>query len=165
MFHDPCYLTRFLDRADLPFKCGLETQNFRPPDEKELIFSAYGHGKTEVMGLDIATGKVVNYSKAPNQYDEPEGICPDGRHTLVECDAHHPKGSQHIDIYKLALDGSGRYERITRFGDYPGYKASNPVVSDDGRSIAFQFAKIGEKAGVGRGLLILDLEGFEKSRK
>ena len=40
--------------------------------------------------------------------------------------------SQYVDIYKLALDGSGEYERITHFGEYPGYKASNPVVSDDG---------------------------------
>ncbi|NWG12997.1 MAG: PD40 domain-containing protein, partial [Acidobacteria bacterium] len=120
-----------------PFQCGLETQNFRPPDENELIFSAYGYQKTEVMGLNLQTGKVVNYSNAPDQYDEPEGIFPDGKYTLVECDAHNPKGSQHIDLYKLALDGSGRSERITHFNDYPGYKASNPVVSDDGKYIAF----------------------------
>jgi hypothetical protein len=33
------------------------------------------------------------------------------------------------------------------------------VVSDDGRFIAFQMAKLGDPAGVGRGLFILDLEG------
>ena len=147
----------------MPFKSGLETQNFRPPDEKELIFSAYGYQKTEVAGLDIATGKIVNYSNAPGQYDEPEGIFPDGKHTLVECDAHNPKGSQHIDIYKLALDGSGKYERITFFADYPGYKASNPVVSDDGRFIAFQYARLGDRAGIGRGILILDLVARRKA--
>ena len=70
---------KILDKGDLPFETGLETQNFRPPDEKELIFSAYGYQGTEVMGLDIETGKVVNYSLAPNQYDEPEGIFPDGK--------------------------------------------------------------------------------------
>lgn len=156
---------KILDKKDLSFRTGLETQNLRPPDEKELIFSAYGYQKTEVMGLDIATGKVVNYSKAPKQYDEPEGIFPDGKHTLVECDHHSPKGVQHIDIYKLALDGSGKSERITFFNEYPGYKASNPVVSDDGRFIAFQAAKLGDKAGVGRGILILDLEKFEKSKR
>jgi len=156
---------KILDRRDLPFKTGLETQNLRPPDEKELIFSAYGYQGTEVAGLDIETGKVVNYSKAPNQYDEPEGIFPDGKHTLVECDKHSRKGSQHIDVYKLALDGSGRTERLTFFGDYPGYKASNPVVSDDGRYMAFQFAKRGDKAGVGRGILIFDLKMYEKMKK
>jgi hypothetical protein len=87
---------KILDNRDLSFKTGLETQNFRPPDEKELIFSAYGYQGTEVAGLDIGTGKVVNYSMAPNQYDEPEGIFPDGKYTLVECDKHSKKGSQYI---------------------------------------------------------------------
>jgi len=155
---------KILDSRDLPFKCSLETQNFRPPDEKELIFSAYGYQGTEVMGLDIATGKVVNYSNAPNQYDEPEGIFPDGKFTLVECDKHNPKGSQYIDIYKLALDGSGKTERLTQFCDCPGYKASNPVVSDDGRYIAFQFARTGDVAGVGRGILIMDLQAREAAQ-
>jgi len=154
-----------LDKRDLPFETGLETQNFRPPDEKELIFSAYGYQGTEVAGLDIRTGKVVNYSKAPNQYDEPEGIFPDGKHTLVECDKHNTRGTQYIDLYKLALDGSGKTERLTFFAEYPGYKASNPVVSDDGRYIAFQVAKRGDRAGVGRGILIFDLEMYERMRK
>ena len=156
--------TKILDKQDLPFETGLETQNFRPPDEKELIFSAYGYQGTEVAGLDIETGKVVNYSKAPNQYDEPEGIFPDGKYTLVECDKHNPKGSQHVDIYKLALDGSGKTRRLTFFGRYGGYKASNPVVSDNGRYMAFQFAKRGDPAGVGRGILIFDLVKYEKMK-
>jgi len=155
---------KLLDRRDLPFETGLETQNFRPPDERELIFTAYGYQKTEVMGLNLESGEVTNYSKAPDQYDEPEGIFPDGAHTLVECDAHSRRGSQYIDIYKLALDGSGAYERITHFGDYPGHKASNPVVSDDGRYIAFQYARVGDRAGVGRGIFILDLQMRERSK-
>jgi Tol biopolymer transport system component len=156
---------KILDKRDLPFETDLETQNFRPPDEKELIFSAYGYQGTEVMGLDIETGKVVNYSLAPNQYDEPEGIFPDGKHTLVECDKHNRKGTQYIDIYKLALDGSARTERVTFFSNYAGYKASNPVVSDDGRYMAFQVAKMGDMAGVGRGILIFDFESSEKAER
>jgi Tol biopolymer transport system component len=156
---------KILDARDLPFKCSLETQNFRPPDEKELIFTAYNYQGTEVMGLDIETGKIVNYSKAPDQYDEPEGIFPDGKYTLVECDKHIRKGIQYNDIYKLALDGSGRTERLTFFSDYPGYKSTNPVVSDDGRYMAFQFAKRGDLAGVGRGILIFDLQMYEKTKK
>ena len=153
-----------LDAKDLPFDCGLETQNLRPPEEKELIFSAYGYQGTEVMGLELKTGKVTNYSQAPDQYDEPEGIFPDGRFTLVECDKHNGKGSQYVDIYRLTLDGSGTTERVTRFGEYPGYKASNPVVSDDGKYIAFQFARLGDPAGVGRGLFILDVAAWERKR-
>jgi len=155
---------KILDRRDLPFETGLETQSFRPPEEKELIFSAYGYQGTDVMGLDIETGKVVNYSQAPDQYDEPEGIFPDGRHTLVECDKHNRKGTDYIDIYKLALDGSASTTRLTFFSDYPGYKASNPVVSDDGRYMAFQFARKGDMAGVGRGILVFDLAQYEKTK-
>jgi hypothetical protein len=155
-----------LDANNLPFKCSVETQNFRPPDEKELIFSAYmeNYRYSDVAGLNLETGRIINYTNSPKEYDEPEGIFPDGKYTLVECDRHNPKGTQYIDIYKLALDGSGRMERLTHFADYPGYKASNPVVSDDGRFIAFQYAKMGDQAGVGRGILVFDIAGYEAAK-
>ncbi|MGD0078885.1 MAG: hypothetical protein ABSB91_09730 [Sedimentisphaerales bacterium] len=153
-----------LDANGPPLRRNVETQNFRPPDEKELTFSAYSYKRSEVMGLDIATGKYVDYSNAPQSYEEPEGIFPDGKYTLVECDRHNPKGNQYIDIYKLALDGSGKMERLTYFSDY-GYKGSNPVVSDDGKYIAFQYAKRGDLAGVGRGILVFDIAGYEAEQK
>jgi hypothetical protein len=167
---------RIMNSEDIGIECWPETQNFRPPEEKELIFSAYLKQEvqsSEVMGLDIATGKVVNYSNAAGQYDEPEGIFPDGKYTLVECDKHLQKDTKYdkdfagitIDIYKLALDGSGKTERLTYFNDYPGYKSSNPVVSDDGRYMAFQVAKEGDKAGVGRGILTFDLLMYEQTKK
>ncbi len=149
-----------LDNRDLPFRCYPEPQNFRPPDEKELIFSAYEYQGTEVMGLDLESGELVNYSKAPDQYDEPEGIFPDGAYTLVECDHHRPPdietGMRNIDIYKLALDGSGNTVRLTHFNDFPGGKSSNPVVSDDGKYMAFQLARTTDMAGVGYGIFIYD---------
>ncbi|HXG08851.1 MAG TPA: hypothetical protein VNK04_03600 [Gemmataceae bacterium] len=148
-----------IDSRELPFKCTMETQNFRPPDEKELLFSAYGYQGTEVCGVDLATKKVTNYSNAPDQYDEPEGIFPDGKFICVECDRENgakKKGSQYIDIWKLALDGSGKLERLTFFNLYPGYKASNPVISDDGKFMAFQMARVGDPAGVGRGIFVYD---------
>ena len=159
---------KILDKVGLDImKHDIETQNFRPPDEKELIFSAYGddYKVCEVAGLDIETGEVVNYSKAPEQYNEPEGIFPDGKYTLVECDKHNKKGTSYIDIYKLALDGSGRTERLTFFSDYPGYKSSNPAVSDDGRYMAFQYAKENDWAGAGRGILIFDFVLYEEIKK
>ena len=160
---------KILDKRELKgiMKYDIETQNLRPPDEKELIFSAYGdeYKACEVAGLEIETGKVVNYSMAPDRYGEPEGIFPDGKYTLVECDRHNLKGTSYIDIYKLALDGSGRTERLTFFSDWPGYKSSNPVVSDDGRYMAFQYATKSDGAGVGRGILIFDLEMYENSVK
>lgn len=152
-----------LDSRDLPFKCTLETQNFRPPEERELTFSAYGYQGTEVCGVDLVTKKVTNYSLAPGQYDEPEGIYPDGQYTLVECDRQNRQGPGHVDLWKLKLDGSGQYERLTYFSDSPGFKASNPVVSDDGRFIAFQMAMAKDAAGVGYGIFIYDIQKATRS--
>ena len=45
-----------------------------------------------------------------------------------------------------------------------GYKASNPVVSDDGRLIAFQLAKSNEAAGVGHCIFIYDIANAEKEQ-
>jgi Tol biopolymer transport system component len=147
-----------LDSRDLPVRCTLEGQNFRPPDERELTFSAYGHDGTEVCGVDLTTGKVINYSEAPDQYDEPEGIAPDGRWTLVESDreSRTGRGSGHVDIWKLSLNGRWTWERLTEFNRFAGYKASNPVVSDDGRFMAFQMARSRDPAGVGYGIFLYD---------
>jgi hypothetical protein len=158
-----------LDNRDLPYTCYPEPQNFRPPHEKELIFSAYGYQGTEVMGLDLESGEVTNYSLTEEQYDEPEGIFPDGKFTLVEADHHKPPDSENgwrnIDIYKLTLDGSGTTERMTFFNDYPGGKASNPVISDDGKFMAFQLASTSDMAGVGYGIFLFDLEKYYSSRE
>src|SRR5262249_23484842 len=147
-----------LDSRDLPFRCPLEGQNFRPPRETELTLSADGHQGTDVCGVDLKTGKVVNYSDAPDQYDEPEGVSPDGGWTLVECDREglSGRGPGHVDIWKLSLDGERRWERLTYFNKSPGYKASNPVVSDDGKFMAFQMAKSRDPAGVGYGIFLYD---------
>jgi hypothetical protein len=147
-----------IDSCDLPFRCTVETQNFRPPKETELTFSAYGYQGTEVCGVDLLTKKVTNYSNSPGQYDEPEGVYPDGYYTLVECDKQNLRGSGYVDLWRLKLDGSGFYERLTHFSEYPGYKASNPVVSDDGKFIAFQMAKSTEDAGVGHGIFVYDID-------
>jgi len=153
---------KILEGSELGFDCYLETQNFRPPDEKELTLSAYEYQGSEVLGLNIETGEVINYSNAPDTYEEPEGISHDGSFTLVEGDRHHPEGIQFIDIYKLKLDGSGEAERITFFSEFEGYKATNPVISDDGKHMAFQVAKFGDPAGVGRGILIFDFEKYKR---
>jgi hypothetical protein len=48
------------------------------------------------------------------------------------------------------------------FSDFPGYKASNPVVSDDGHFMAFQMARSKDPAGMGYGIFVYD---FAKVRK
>ena len=149
----------------------IEPQSFRPPGENELIWSQYGeddHGRftSEVMGYDLTTGQITNYSKAPNQYDEPEGMCPDGEYTLVESDRHHPEGTSFIDIYKLRLDGTGRnVERLTRFSDTKGYRSSNPVCSDDGKYMVFQASRAGTDAGVGCGIYLFNFGKYAEEKK
>ena len=64
--------------------CVLEAQDFYDNDSK-MIFTCYEpQGLASAMGLDLKTGKAVNFSKAPGTYNEPEGIFPDGQYTLVE---------------------------------------------------------------------------------
>jgi hypothetical protein len=143
----------------------LETQNFRPPLENELLFNAHYPSveyEAEVMGIDLQTRKIVNYTNRPDRYDEPEGVFPDGKYMMVESTRHYPKRDSgrttwdYIDLYKLTLDGSGNMERITFFNDKKKYKATNPVVSDDGRFMAFQYSIMGETTGVGHGVLVMD---------
>jgi len=155
-----------VESRELPFRCTLEAQNFRPPDERELTFSAYGYQNTDVCAIDLQTKKVVNYSNAPEQYDEPEGIFPNGRWTLVECDREglSGRGPGHVDIWKLSLDGKRTWERLTYFNKYPGYKASNPVVSDDGKFMAFQMARSSDPAGVGYGIFLYDFAEAGRGR-
>lgn len=140
--------------------CVVEAQDFYDNDTK-LTFSCYEPGNSaSVMGLDLKTGQVTNFSKVPGAYNEPEGIFPDGRHTCVEADrqareAGRPGGSGQVDIWKLRLDGTGKdFTRLTHFNDYEGYKASNPVVSTDGSFMAFQLARSADEAGVGYGILL-----------
>jgi len=148
----------------------LEPQNFIRPTEEVFTWTQYGNTEkglftSEVMGYHLKTGEMVNFSKSPNQYSEPEGIFPDGNYTLIESDQHSLKGIKHIDVYKLKLDGSGEnLERLTFFNDLEDYKGSNPVVRDDGKMIAFQAAYAKADAGVGCGIYLFDVEQWENSK-
>jgi Tol biopolymer transport system component len=143
--------------------CTLEAQDFYDNDTK-MTFTCYEpKGMASVMGIDLKTGAVTNFSKAPGTYSEAEGIFPDGRYTAVEADRQcetlgGERGFRNIDIWKLKLDGTGKdFARLTRFNDYEGWKASNPVVSTDGRFMAFQVARAADEAGVGYGICLMHL--------
>ena len=69
------------------------------------------------------------------------------------------QNSNYIDIWKLKLEPNSRdFTRVTHWGEYRGYKASNPVVSPDGRRIAFQSARSKDPAGVGYGIFVMDVK-------
>lgn len=140
--------------------CVLEAQDFYDNDRK-MTFTCYEpEGHSSVMGIDLQTGEVTNFSKAPGTYNEVEGIFPDGLYAAVEADRQceelgGKRGSGNIDIWKLRLDGTGKdFTRLTHFNDYEGGKASNPVISTDGRFMAFQSARTTDPAGVGYGILL-----------
>ncbi|MGH7869492.1 MAG: hypothetical protein ACREP9_18130, partial [Candidatus Dormibacteraceae bacterium] len=140
--------------------CVLEAQDFYDNDSKMTFTCDQPKGLASVMGIDLKTRNVTNFSKAPGTYNEPEGIFPDGLYTTVEADRQcerlgGQRGSGNIDIWKLRLDGTGKdFVRLTHFNDYVGGKASNPVVSTDGRFMAFQAARTTDPAGVGYGILL-----------
>ena len=140
--------------------CTLEAQDFYDHDTK-MTFTCYEpKGMASVMGMDLRTGEVTNFSQAPGTYNEAEGIFPDGPYTCVEGDRQvqtlgGPGGSRQIDIWKLKLDGTGKdFRRLTYFNDYEGWKASNPVLASDGKFMAFQVAHSADEAGVGYGILL-----------
>ena len=140
--------------------CVLEAQDFYDNDRK-MTFTCYEpKGLASVMSIDLASGAVTNMSKAPGTYNECEGIFPGGEYTAVEADRQcdvlgGKRGSGNIDVWKLKLDGTGKnFTRLTHFNDYEGGKSSNPVVSTDGRFMAFQTARTSDPAGVGYGILL-----------
>jgi hypothetical protein len=140
--------------------CVIEAQDFYDNDRK-MTFTCYEpQGLASVMGIDLQTAQVMNFSKAPGTYNEVEGIFPDGLYTCVESDRQvdqlgGKRGSSNIDIWKLKLDGAGKdFVRLTHFNDYESGKSSNPVVSTDGRFMAFQTARTTDPAGVGYGILL-----------
>ena len=144
-------------RAMAP-ECTLEAQDFRRNDT-ELIYTCYREQFGDVFGIDLSSGKVTTYRRLADEYNEVEGIFPDGDYTLVESSREQAQhNSNYIDIWKLKLEpNSADFTRVTRWGEYPGYKASNPVVSPDGRRIAFQSARSKDPAGVGYGIFVLTL--------
>lgn len=162
-----------LREADLPEPgTMIEAQDFRPGTEHELIINLYtkrDNTLSSTYGFDLRTKKLTDYSRLPDRYSEPEGIFPDGRHTLVESSrhAHNYKGQKNytgIDLYILALDGSGATERLTHFNADPAFKASQGVISPDGQYMAFQISRTTDETGYGYGIMVMDVPAFLASR-
>ena len=152
---------RELLRAHRP-ACTLEAQDFRR-DDAELVYVCYREGdKADVFGLDIASGRITTYRAVSGEYNEVEGVSPDGAWALVESSREQGgperQTSRFIDLWKLTLvPNGGAFVRMTRWGDFEGYKASNPTVSPDGKAFAFQSARNNDPAGVGYGIFLYRL--------
>ena len=145
-------------RAKRP-ECTLEAQDFRF-DDTELIYTCYRTPYADVFGIDLKTKAITTFRKIEGEYNEVEGIFPDGKSTLVESSrGQKAQDSNHIDIWRMPLvPNATEYVRLTHWGEYDGYKASNPVVSPDGKTIAFQSARSKDPAGVGYGIYLMKVK-------
>ena len=154
-----------LDKTDVsPDTPAVEAQDFRSLDDgdadpdDELLFSAYFHLGGQAMGVNLDTGAVTDYAPSSPFYEEAEGIDPAGRYVLVERDLAITLFPGMLDIWRLPLDGSGSFERLTTFDHYAGFGANNPVVSPDGSQMAFGLKVEGEE-GEGDGILLMSFSG------
>ncbi len=157
---------KVVDRSDFFYLGFLETQDFRPPDDRELIFTAYAWRGGEVMTVDLASGALRNHSRNAG-YDEAEGVFPDGGSVVVEREPGTwtavPRGD--IDLWRTKLDGSAESQRLTFFSDFPGYGANNPVVSPDGRFMAFCLREREGPHGNGHGVFLYDFARAAESMR
>lgn len=153
----------------------LETQDFRPPLNEELIYTHYWgdendqYYNSQVFGFNLITKKTTKYTDLPKSYNEAEGIFPDGNYMVIESDRHQPmeeRNKYKLDIYKLKLDGSGEVERLADFSTryFNRIKSDNPVVNKTGNMIAHQFG-FQKGAGDGRGIFLFDLVAYEKYKE
>lgn len=156
-----------LDKSDVsPDTPAVEAQDFRRLDDgdddpdDELIFSAYFHLGGQAMGVNLDTGEVTDYAIDSPYYEEAEGIDPAGEYVMVERDLTITLFPGMLDIWRLPLDGSGAFERMTTFDHHEGFGANNPVISPDGTRMAFGLKVEGEE-GESDGILVMDLVAFD----
>lgn len=144
--------------ARLPSECSfIEPQDFRD-DDREMVYSCMAMAPTgiriSVMGNRLADDRNIIYYSKPGEYDEVEGIAPDGSWATVECGAQDKPGLPELDICKLDLREGGLLSLLMR-GRVPGSTSdiSNPIVSPDGKWLVFQRSdsasgEIGEGYGI-----------------
>lgn len=149
-----------------------EPQDFRH-DDTEVIMAEYTTGRVRgvtpepycvVKGVRLESGEHRTYISENQVHNECEGIFPGGDYICLEssCDTDFPHYPPR-DLWKLALDGSQRRVRMTSMPVDHTWKATNSNVSPDGRWLAFMVALNSDEAGYGRGLGLLDLQGWSQT--
>ena len=143
----------------------IEPQDFRD-DDRELVYSCMGRmnggrPSISVMGTRLAGGVDTVYFRREGEYAEVEGIAPGGIWSTVECGVQDKAALPPLDICRLELKagGGGVLTRIVR-GAEPGraQDISNPVVSPDGKWVAFQRSiRDDPDIGGGNGVFLLRL--------
>lgn len=150
--------------STLPQACGfIEPQDFRD-DDTELVYSCMGpisrgDFTISVMGYKLPSGDNVTYYHHTGEYNEVEGIAPNGQWTTVECGKQDKPGIPPLDVCRLELTENGSIKRLVR-GTTPGSTSdiSNPIVSPDGKWLVFQRSDgAGGEIGEGYGVYLLRL--------
>ena len=129
-------------RAHLP-DCTLEAQDFRY-DDTQLIYTCYRENgnKADVMGVDLARARSRRTARSPTNTTRPRASRP----TAMGARGVEPRPgiSRAADVslhrhLEARLEANGTdFMRMTRFGDFDGRKAANPVVSPDGGRSPFR---------------------------
>lgn len=141
----------------------IEPQDFRDED-RELVYScmgvpAGGAVSIGVMGSRLPNGPHVTYYRRVGEYAEAEGISPDGRWISVECGNQAKGALPPLDTCRLELSAGAAMTPLvlaTEPGDTRG--VSNPVISPDGKWIAFQRSDSADPdVGAGAGVYVARL--------
>jgi hypothetical protein len=148
----------------LPTECSfIEPQDFRD-DDSELVYSCMGRGANaqvsiSVMGTRLPDGANVIYYRHAGEYDEVEGIAPGGAWTTVECGKQDKAALPPLDICRLELRKDGSISTLVHAAKENDTRGvSNPVVSPDGRWLAFQRSDSNDPdIGAGPGLYLMRL--------
>lgn len=152
--------------ATLPQPCKfIEPQDFRDGD-RELIYSCMGAPSggsvsISVMGTRLAEDVHTTYFRRAGTYAEVEGIALDGSWTTVECGDQSQGALPPLDLCRLELKPDGAMTTLVA-GTAPGSTLgiSNPVISPDGRWVAFQRSDSSDPdVGGGSGVYLARLPG------
>ena len=134
--------TKEILRAHQP-ECTLDAQDFRF-DDTQLIYTCYRGDKADVMGVDLAyrrrsrrTARLPTNTMKRRASRPTANGCSSNRVTIKATRSGRHSTTSTSGGCVLEPNGTN-FVRMTRFGEYEGHKASNPVVSPDQRSFAFQ---------------------------
>jgi hypothetical protein len=155
---------REIVRGNLP-DCQLEPQDFINNDT-ELLYNCYivtdAGVRTHILKINLETNEtetVVPFFE--DEFNEGENVARDSSFFLVESNRDTPaledSGDRLIDTWKVSLlDGPPyeNWERLTFLAQDSVSKTGNPVLSPDGKTIAYSLGRIGTDPGEGFGIYI-----------
>lgn len=108
-----------------------------------------------MVGVSVGTGKITTYFETSTFYAELEGVAKNGKWALVECGVRN--GGLDICRVDFTKPPSQTLERITFGQDHGPVRFSNPTVSPDGKSAAFQVSTPNMESGTGLGFVLVPL--------